>query len=296
MREFAKISPQIWISEHGRKIKRMGIEAQLVSIYLLTNPHANMIGIYYLPIAFIAHEVGLSEDMTSQSITKLCGIGYCDYDFKSEYVWVRDMGATQIAPELSARDHRVKGVNEAYHALPELPFLGSFYDKYVDVFLLEKHPLFLSPLQGASKPLASKEKENEKENDNENKKENEMAPGSASAKKYLTLHENKNQKETRGKSHGFREQATEVLQFLNEVANKAFEPTIENLRDIIERLIQGETVDVCRCVIVKKSRQWLNDKKMDSNLNPVTLFKSDNFHRYKGELVMPKESVKNDSK
>jgi len=296
MREFAKVSPQIWICEQGRKIKKIGIEAQLVSIYLLTNPHANMIGIYYLPTAFIAHEVGLNEDVTTQSITKLCALGYCDYDFDREYVWVREMGATQIAPELNARDHRVKGVNEAYHSLPDLPFLQAFYDKYADLFLLEKHPLLVSPLEGASKPLPSKEKENDKDNENENKKENEIALGCSSAisKKSLSLDEYKNQKEKQSNPNAYREQATEVLEFLNEVAEKVFEPTIENLRDIIERLMQGESVEICRSLIMKKSRQWLKETKMIPNLNPVTLFKADNFYRYKGELVMPKESVIND--
>src|SRR3990167_2073888 len=38
MREFAKVSPQIWTSNIGRKIKNLGNEGRIVSLYLLTNP------------------------------------------------------------------------------------------------------------------------------------------------------------------------------------------------------------------------------------------------------------------
>lgn len=49
MREFAKVSPQNWTSDIGRKIKNLGLEARIVSLYLLTNPSAHMIGVYYIP-------------------------------------------------------------------------------------------------------------------------------------------------------------------------------------------------------------------------------------------------------
>src|SRR5437667_491378 len=59
MRGYAKISPQFWIGDTGRKLRDAGQEAMLVGLYLLSNPHANMLGLYYLPKLFIAHETGL---------------------------------------------------------------------------------------------------------------------------------------------------------------------------------------------------------------------------------------------
>jgi hypothetical protein len=41
MRDYAKIAPQFWIGSTGKA------------------PHANMLGIYYLPPIFIAHEIGI---------------------------------------------------------------------------------------------------------------------------------------------------------------------------------------------------------------------------------------------
>jgi hypothetical protein len=59
MRNYAKIAPQFWIGNTGRKLRDAGSEALLVALYLLSSPHANMLGLYYLPRPFIAHETGL---------------------------------------------------------------------------------------------------------------------------------------------------------------------------------------------------------------------------------------------
>ena len=51
MRDYAKIVPQFWIGSTGKQIKKLGMEApQLIALYLISNPHANMLGIYYLPV------------------------------------------------------------------------------------------------------------------------------------------------------------------------------------------------------------------------------------------------------
>ena len=60
MRDYAKVSPQFWIGKTGKAIKKAGPEATIVALYLMTCPHANMIGLYYVPLMYIAHETGLS--------------------------------------------------------------------------------------------------------------------------------------------------------------------------------------------------------------------------------------------
>ena len=55
MRDYATVAPQFWLGKTGRELRRQGAEAQVVSFYLMTSPHANMLGLYYLPILYIAH-------------------------------------------------------------------------------------------------------------------------------------------------------------------------------------------------------------------------------------------------
>lgn len=94
-----------------------------------------MIGIYYLPVAFIAHETGLPVEGVLKALQRLCDLGFCSYDVPAEYVWVHEMAFDQISIQLKPNDNRVKAINEAYRALPVLSFLQAFYEKYVHAFL-----------------------------------------------------------------------------------------------------------------------------------------------------------------
>lgn len=167
MRDYGKVSPQFWIGRTGKTLRTAGAEAQLVSLYLLTNPHANMIGLYYMPLMFIAHETGLGIEGASKGLASAIEAGFCHYDEQSEMVWVPEMAAHQIGSNLSPKDKRCPGVQNEYNAQPENPFLSMFYDKYQihyhmtvrrgDVDKDESEP------EGASKGLASQEQEQEQE-------------------------------------------------------------------------------------------------------------------------------------
>lgn len=62
MRDYGKVSPHFWIGRTGKELRQAGPESQLVALYLLTSPHANMIGLYYMPLAFLSHETGLTME------------------------------------------------------------------------------------------------------------------------------------------------------------------------------------------------------------------------------------------
>ena len=176
MRDYSKISPQFWVGNTGRQIRKLGVETQLVAMYLLTNPHCNMIGVYYLPIVYIAHETGLPIEGASKALQSLCDINFCQYDEHSEYVWVHEMAFFQIGGELDPKDKRVKGIAEAYSSLPNLPFLRDFYEKYYNAFHLEscrENEKETNPIEGASESLASQEQEQELEQEQEQEQEQE---------------------------------------------------------------------------------------------------------------------------
>lgn len=174
MRDYAKVSPQFWIGETGREIKKLGLEAQLIALYLITNPHANMLGIYYLPLTLIAHETGLTLEGASKGLSRLCDARFCSYDDHLEYVWVHQMAFFQVDAPLKPNDNRVKAINDSYHALPNLTFLKAFYDKYHEALCLEKARDYLCSMQAPSKSLRSQEQEQEQEQDQEQEQEQEQ--------------------------------------------------------------------------------------------------------------------------
>lgn len=164
MREYAKVAPQFWIGDTGKKLRTLGAESQVVAFYLITSPHANMLGLYYLPMPLLAHETGLSLQGASKALQRVCEAGFAAYDAPSEWIWVYEMARFQIADALKENDNRVVGINREYQTLPNNPFLKEFYLKYASAFHLE----IMRGSQGAPKGLRSQEQEQEQEQEREN--------------------------------------------------------------------------------------------------------------------------------
>ena len=87
MRDYAKVSPRFWTGETGRFLREAGADVQRLAFYLLTCPSSNAIGLYYCPMATIAHELGapiervrrafetLSQGLPKASATPSQGVG-----------------------------------------------------------------------------------------------------------------------------------------------------------------------------------------------------------------------------
>src|SRR5438309_4603703 len=56
---YRRFYSQFWTGTTGKELRSAGQEVQLMAVYLFTNPHANMIGLYYLPIGYISLDTGL---------------------------------------------------------------------------------------------------------------------------------------------------------------------------------------------------------------------------------------------
>lgn len=169
MRDYAKVSPHFWTGSTGKQLRKCP-EALVVSMYLMTCPHANMLGLFYVPLLYIAHETGLGLEGASKGLDSACEAGFCTYDHESEVVWVYEMARYQVADSLKSTDNRCKGVQNEYNSLPSNPYLASFFDKYSKAFCMtekranstKKHTKNEAP----SKPLASQEQEQEQEQEN----------------------------------------------------------------------------------------------------------------------------------
>lgn len=158
MRDYAKVSPKFWIGATGKQLRAAGPETQIVAMYLLTCPHANMLGLYYLPRLFIEHETGLSNEGASKGLASASEAHFCLYDEATEMVWVLEMASYQVGESLQATDNRVKGIQREYDELPENPFLEGFFDRYASAFHLtnrrENTKGLGSPSEDPPKPRA----------------------------------------------------------------------------------------------------------------------------------------------
>jgi len=168
MREFSKVYPQFWTGRTGREIRRLGRDCQVVALYLITAPTANAIGLYYLPLAVMAHETGLSEEEARRSLGRLIETGFCAYDELSETVFVFNMARFQIGKELKPTDKQVIWIKRLFQAAKDSPFFRQFFGLYGDAYQLVdlgfSKPLG-SPIEDPSKPLRSIETEIETESE-----------------------------------------------------------------------------------------------------------------------------------
>lgn len=164
MRDYAKVAPQFWTGATGKALKAAGPEAVIVAMYLMTSPHANMIGIYYLPTLYLAHETGLGEG-ASKGLQGCIEAGFCTYEEASEYVFVHSMARFQIAESLKPEDKRCKGVENELAKVPSALLRKAFSGIYAGAFNIKIEDESEAP----SKPLGSQEQEQEQEQ--EQKKE-----------------------------------------------------------------------------------------------------------------------------
>jgi hypothetical protein len=166
LRDYSKVAPTFWTGETGKAIRRRGIEATLVALYLMTAPGSNMLGLFPQPVLYMAYETGLGEEGARKGLRGCIEAGFCSYDEATEMVWVHEMAAWQIADELKPSDKRCKGIQKDYERLPNCAFLGAFFDRYQAAFHLSRRrsngvekpeardPSSEAPYQAPSKPGA----------------------------------------------------------------------------------------------------------------------------------------------
>ncbi|MGO7501498.1 hypothetical protein [Rhizobium ruizarguesonis] len=160
MRSYAAIPPSIWQTEI--KKLRGDVDAIAVHYHLTTSRHSNMIGLYMLPLVFLAHEIGSPVEGARKGLRSVIEAGICTYDEELEIVWVHDMAKSQVAPRLSPKDNRVVAVAKLLSGFPICPITLAFYAHYRELFHLGGQPTldeFERGFRVRLKPLRNKEQE-----------------------------------------------------------------------------------------------------------------------------------------
>ena len=81
------------------KVKRLTVEGKLLFVYLITNQHSHVSGIYYLPRVLASLETGIKERSLDTLYHTLSGLGLLVWDGVSEIVWIKKMLARQAKGE-----------------------------------------------------------------------------------------------------------------------------------------------------------------------------------------------------
>lgn len=148
MRDFGKVAPQFWTGRTGRSLRGC-LEGQVVALYLMTSPHATMTGVYSLPMLYLVHETGLTEEGAYKGLARCIEAGFCVYDAEAETVFVVNMASHQVGDVLKAGDKRGGAVRSQYRTISSPAIKAAFFDRYGVAFGLEAAENG-SPSEGAS--------------------------------------------------------------------------------------------------------------------------------------------------
>jgi hypothetical protein len=158
MRDYGMVSPQFWLGETGKKL-RGHRDQQIVALYLITSPHANMTGVYHLPPLYIAHDTGLPLKGASKALRSLIEAGFCEYDEAKETVFVIRMAAIQVAESLQPLDKRVPWLKKEVEKMTSAALKERFLQTYGQAFHLVPENWQGSPIEGASEPHRSQDQD-----------------------------------------------------------------------------------------------------------------------------------------
>jgi len=120
---YGAIDHRIWTSF---SIKQLSDNCKLAFIYILTSPHSNMIGFYYLPIPYMAHDLGWTIDTAKKNLLRLCEEStgpLVRYDFDAEVVLV----PRYLRYNPLATGNRQTGAISRLRELPSTPLVQWFH-------------------------------------------------------------------------------------------------------------------------------------------------------------------------
>lgn len=85
---YRTIDAKFW---HDQKITKLSKDAKFFMLYLVTNPHSHLCGLYYLPSVMATHESGLKKSELDTLWHTLSSAGLAYRDDENQVVWVVNM-------------------------------------------------------------------------------------------------------------------------------------------------------------------------------------------------------------
>jgi hypothetical protein len=87
MRDYGAIHTSFWTNPDMQNLPGM---AKLLAVYLLTEPHTNMLGCFRLPIGYVSTDLNWTNDRVLEAFKLLSANGFATYDQKSHWVFIHN--------------------------------------------------------------------------------------------------------------------------------------------------------------------------------------------------------------
>lgn len=277
MRSYGSVQVRFWDNPITQKLSD---QAKLMAIYLMTGPHSNMIGCFRLPDGYITEDLNWSVPTVKNRFQELININFLTRDNANNWLILHEY----LKQNPVQNPKQGIGIQKLFNSVPGdstviKPLVKGLitYGRYLDGD-------FLSRLKALSDSYEQNDKNRISDTDKDQILDNDNETSNRSGDLDVLLNASAQIKKT-----SYKDQAIEILDFLNLKACKAYKHVDANLKLIEARLKAGATIVDCRQVVAKKVREWKGNPKMNMYLRPATLFNSTKFEQYIGELVLDEE-------
>lgn len=169
MRSYCKVSPRLWTGSLGKRL-RGDAQAQALAAYLVSGPHANMIGLYHLPAGYIELDLGWTAKAAAKALRRLVTEGFIRYDAAHERVWIIEHARIEFGDGMKLGDNRIKGIQGLLADHANSALVEEFIGRYGRAFHLDAEALrspLTDPFEAPSEGLANQEQDQEQDQERE---------------------------------------------------------------------------------------------------------------------------------
>jgi hypothetical protein len=152
MRKYSQVVPSFWTGKTGKALLAKGANVHHMALYLVTCHHSNMIGLYFLPIGYVAHDLGVTPEAAAEMLDAVCSTGFAMYDHETSIVFVVEMLRYQTGDSLKAGDKRAKGILDALDIVPATYLKSEFTNKYQKTHIEPDEKTLLRGFDAPPKP------------------------------------------------------------------------------------------------------------------------------------------------
>lgn len=131
---YSKVFVKIW---HSKDFRMLSEEGKMLFLYLLTSPHRNMGGFYYLPLPYLCFDVGLDEGRVSKAFEELTDKDMALYDYNTQVVLIKKW----FCYNPIENENQAKGLNKQLAEIPKSKLFKPFvncvkeYSQYIESIL-----------------------------------------------------------------------------------------------------------------------------------------------------------------
>lgn len=109
------------------KVKQLSSNGKYLFSYMITSPYNNELGLYYMPLALVAHDTGLNENTVKVEMNKLIEASLVKYDYQNEMVFVVNF----LRFNNQENSISVKEVESILENLPETYLIKDFLESVI---------------------------------------------------------------------------------------------------------------------------------------------------------------------